>query len=100
MSLEDFNEEKVKTFFEIADYKHLPKLLLAIDELNRASSLADIENIFVDHRQKARYSSLTKTIKRAKKMKLIEGDNQYSLTNYGKENVEFLKKLLPLLKKL
>ena len=100
MSLENFNNEKIRSFFELSTYKHLPKLLLALDELNKPSALADIENCFVSHRQSARYSSLKKTVKKALELKLIQGDREYSLTDLGGEKTNFIKKAIAKLMEL
>jgi len=100
LSLENFTNEKIRTFFELVFYKHLPKLLLALDELNKPSMLLNIEICFVSHRQSVRYSSLKKTVNKAKKLGFIQGDKEYSLTDLGKEKVEFVKKAIAKLMEL
>jgi len=94
MSLESFNNEKIRDVFELACYKHLPKLLLALDELNKPSPMSAIENCFVWHRQSVRYGSLKKTIKKAKELDLVHGEKEFSLTKLGKEKMELLRETL------
>lgn len=92
MSLESYNKPPIALFFEIAEYKHLPKVLLALAELKDSSTLSGIQNCLVSHRQWAGRPSLSKTLDRGIKMKLLRKNKKFELTELGKQCADFLKK--------
>lgn len=100
MSLEGYTKEFIAFFFEIAEYKHLPKVLLALDELGKPSSHSDIENCFVDHRQRVVYASLRKTIKKGIELKLIRRNEKYHLTELGERWAKTFRKAIDAIEKL
>jgi len=100
MSLDSYSRNFIASFFEIADYKHLPKVLLALDELKRPSSHSDIENCFVDHRQRVVYASLRKTIRKGIQLKLIKKNEKYELTELGRQWADIFRRAIDAIEKL
>lgn len=85
MGLESFTSEKVMAYLEVLSYKNLAKVLMAMDELDRACSSTDIANHLAGHRLRVGNSSMAQTLKKGQELRLIKKNDSYFLTALGKE---------------
>ena len=104
MALNDFKTDKLRQRLELLSYSHLPIILIAVSEtkMKQTSLIDHIEYDILPKDAKAPRASLRKTIKWAEQHGLIEKKESdiYSLTDKGKKEVDWIKKLLTFTKNL
>jgi len=83
--LDLFTDKKVVPYLEMLTYKNLPKVVLAMDEIDKKCSSTDIANVLVKHRLRVSNSSLAQTLETGWSLGLIERNGGFSLTSLGKE---------------
>ena len=103
MNLECFSNPKFKRKMELLSYTHLPLILLILNEKGELIFNKLLDYIVYDLRLRISPASIRKTLLVAERLGLISRDADskvYWLTDLGKKEAKWIKKLVEFLSKI
>ena len=101
--MKDFQNPKVRRKMEMLTWSHLPLILISISELEPVKISHLIDYIRIDNDISIDNSSIRRAVQNAEKLGLVFRDvdsKVYRLTDLGRKEVEWIRKLVEFLAKL